>query len=69
MIYHLLLVIAMIPLSMAVYWSIPHGRNNKIDKNDDKMSERTRDIIKEIRDSNLDFHGRLSKMEGREERK
>jgi len=39
--------------------------NTKIDKLDEKMAERTREIIKEIRDSNLDFHGRLSKLEGK----
>jgi len=42
--------------------------NNKIDKVDEKMSERTRDIIREIRDSNLDFHGRLAKLEGKMEK-
>jgi len=38
---------------------------SKIEKANESMAERTREIIKEIRDSNLDFHGRLSKMEGK----
>jgi len=39
--------------------------NNRIERLDEKMSDRTREIIQEIRDSNLDFHGRLSKLEGK----
>lgn len=43
--------------------------NNKIDKVKDEVSDRTREIIKEIRDSNLDFHGRLSMLEGKTKNK
>ena len=39
--------------------------HNRIEKVEDKMMVQTREIIKEIRDSNLDFHGRLSKLEGK----
>lgn len=39
--------------------------NNRIERLDEKMSDRTHEIIQEIRDSNLDFHGRLSKLEGK----
>lgn len=40
--------------------------NSRIEITNKEIAERTRDIIKEIRESNLDFHGRLSKLEGKE---
>jgi predicted secreted Zn-dependent protease len=43
--------------------------NNKIDKVKEEVSERTREIIKEIRDSNLDFHGRLCSIEASKTKK
>jgi hypothetical protein len=46
-------------------WAMYANLGNKIEKANENMAERTREIIKEIRDSNLDFHGRLSKMEGK----
>jgi len=49
-------------------WAMFYVLAGKIEKVDEKMAERTRDIIREIRDSNLDFHGRLSKLEGRLEK-
>jgi hypothetical protein len=39
--------------------------NNKLDVTDKRIIDGNRDIIKEIRDSNLDFHGRLSRLEGK----
>jgi hypothetical protein len=50
-------------------WVMFYNLGSKINQTDEKLSERTREIIKEIRDSNLDFHGRLSRLEGKEERK
>lgn len=43
--------------------------DKKIDDTRKEISDRTREIIKEIRDSNLDFHGRLSKLEAKGEKK
>lgn len=39
--------------------------DRKITETKKEISDRTREIIKEIRDSNLDFHGRLSMLEGK----
>jgi hypothetical protein len=58
--------VLMIVLSVfAMGWAMFYFLSNKIEKIDEKLSERTREIIKEIRDSNLDFHGRLSALEGK----
>lgn len=43
--------------------------DRKIEDTKKELSERTREIIKEIRDSNLDFHGRLCILEGKKEKK
>jgi hypothetical protein len=39
--------------------------DRKITETKKEISDRTREIIKEIRDSNLDFHGRLAMLEGK----
>lgn len=43
--------------------------DRKIFETKKEISDRTREIIKEIRDSNLDFHGRLSSLEIKAEKK
>lgn len=43
--------------------------DKKIVETKKEIADRTREIIKEIRDSNLDFHGRLSKLETKTEKK
>ena len=60
--YQVLMIILSI---FGMGWAMFYVLGAKIDKVDEKMAERTRDIIREIRDSNLDFHGRLSKLEGK----
>ena len=58
--------VLMIVLSVfGMGWAMYANLGSKIEKANESMAERTREIIKEIRDSNLDFHGRLSKMEGK----
>lgn len=43
--------------------------DKKIGETKKEIADRTREIIKEIRDSNLDFHGRLAILEGKKENK
>lgn len=57
----LMIILAVFGMGCAMFYFLA----NKIEKIEEKLSDRTREIIKEIRDSNLDFHGRLSKLEGR----
>lgn len=59
--YQVLMIIsAVFGMNSAMFYFL----SNRIDRLGDRMN----DIIKEIRDSNLDFHGRLSKLEGKGER-
>lgn len=53
----LMIILAVFAMNSAMFYFL----TNRIDK----ISDRMNDIIKEIRDSNLDFHGRLSKLEGK----
>lgn len=62
-------VLTIIASNVGVVLALFLWTNSKIDKVDEKLSERTREIVKEIRDSNLDFHGRLSRIEGHGGRK
>jgi hypothetical protein len=51
--------------TLGMGWAMFYFLSSKIEKIDEKLADRTREIIKEIRDSNLDFHGRLAKLEGK----
>lgn len=54
----LMIVLAILAMNSAMFYFL----SNRIDR----LGDRLNDILKEIRDSNLDFHGRLSKLEGRQ---
>lgn len=56
--YQVLMII--VSIAGVFFWT-----NSRIDKLNEKITNDTRDIIKEIRDSNLDFHGRLCSIEER----
>ena len=58
----LMIILAVFGMNWAMFFFLTH----KIEKVQTDLSDRTREIIKEIRDSNLDFHGRLAKF-GRNE--
>jgi hypothetical protein len=60
----LMIILAVFAMNWAMFYFLSH----RIDRIEDKLADRTREIIKEIRDSNLDFHGRLSKLEGHGEK-
>lgn len=61
--------VLMIVLSVfGMGWAMYANLGSKIDKANEKMADRIREIIKEIRDSNLNFHGRISKMEVKHEK-